>query len=474
MSALLQIFALATCFSLSTASSQARSSNYTDRQCASSRYDHKHRTFVLSDISNEPDDQMSLVRLLTYANEIDIEGFSLVTSTWKNDSLDTATVIEVINAYGDVTSNLDANVPPSASYPSAQSLLDKVYEGHPVYGLAALDLPLSEAAEALIAAVDAGSSDKPLWVTMWGGGNVLAEALQNVSRTRAVSDLEKFVDKVHVYSISDQDNAGPWIRLHYPRLLFIVSLHGFNEYLQATWNGISGEEYRHFDQGGPDSSIVSNDWLQANIRVGALGAHYPNWTFIMEGDTPSFLPLIRNGLQDPQHIEWGSWGGRYLPEDRSRESSNTFADATDVVVGTSGSLYVSKFATIWRWRHAYQHDFAARMGWSLTSDSSKVNHAPIAIVNDTCGPDFLHVPWKYPESITLDGRNSWDPDNDDLDFEWWHYREATQRYGEGEITAVSTQFEFSPLDSTGGLIKVTPNVTVDSEVGSVNQVSTAA
>lgn len=443
---------------------------YPDKQCVTTRYEQKHRAFILSDISNEPDDQMSLVRLLTYANEIEIEGFSLITSTWKNDSLDAATVHEVINAYGNITSNLNANVPASAQYPSSQSLLDKVSEGHPVYGLAALDLPLSEAAVALIAAIDSGSSNNPLWVTMWGGANILAEALQNVSRTRSPSDVDTFVAKVHVYSISDQDNAGEWIRNHYPHMLYIVSLHGFNEYVDAAWNGISGENYRHFDQGGPATSLVTNDWLQEHIRVGALGAHYPNWTFIMEGDTPSFLPLIRNGLQDPSHIEWGSWGGRYLPLDVSRVSSNVFADAADVVLGESGGLYVSKFAAIWRWRAAYQWDFAARMGWTLSGDFGESNHAPVAIVNETCGPDFLHVPWKFPDPVVLDGRGSWDPDEDELNFEWWHYREATQRYGEGEITAVSTQFTFTSLDSTGGLVQLTPNTTTGPEGESVNQV----
>lgn len=177
MALLLLILALAAWFNVSFANTPG---NHTNKQCATSRYDHKHRVFVLSDISNELDDQMSLVRLLTYANEIDIQGFSLVTSTWKNDSLDTSTVIEVIKGYGNVTGNLNANAPPSARYPSAEDLLDEVYEGHPVYGLAALELPPSQAATALIAAANAGSADQPLWVTMWGGGNILAEALQNV------------------------------------------------------------------------------------------------------------------------------------------------------------------------------------------------------------------------------------------------------------------------------------------------------
>jgi hypothetical protein len=31
----------------------------------------------------------------------------------------------------------------------------------------------------------------------------------------------------------------------------------------------------------------------------------------MEGDSPSFLYLINNGVGDPEHPDWGSWGGRY-------------------------------------------------------------------------------------------------------------------------------------------------------------------
>lgn len=41
----------------------------------------KQRLFVLTDITNEPDDQESLVRLLVYANEYDLEGIIASTST---------------------------------------------------------------------------------------------------------------------------------------------------------------------------------------------------------------------------------------------------------------------------------------------------------------------------------------------------------------------------------------------------------
>jgi hypothetical protein len=42
----------------------------------------KSRVFVLTDISNEPDDEESLVRFLVYANEFDVEGLVATTSTW--------------------------------------------------------------------------------------------------------------------------------------------------------------------------------------------------------------------------------------------------------------------------------------------------------------------------------------------------------------------------------------------------------
>src|SRR5271168_3442697 len=43
----------------------------------------KPRVVVISDIGNEPDDQMSFVRLLLYSNEFDIEALVAATSTWQ-------------------------------------------------------------------------------------------------------------------------------------------------------------------------------------------------------------------------------------------------------------------------------------------------------------------------------------------------------------------------------------------------------
>ena len=60
----------------------------------------KPRVLVLTDIENEPDDAMSLVRLLTYANELDIEGLIAKTSTWQRDKIADWRIIEIVTAYG--------------------------------------------------------------------------------------------------------------------------------------------------------------------------------------------------------------------------------------------------------------------------------------------------------------------------------------------------------------------------------------
>ena len=67
----------------------------------------KPRVIVMTDIANEPDDQMSMVRLLVYSNQLDIEGLVATTSTWmKRDGAPRRDLHKVIAAYGKVQPNL--------------------------------------------------------------------------------------------------------------------------------------------------------------------------------------------------------------------------------------------------------------------------------------------------------------------------------------------------------------------------------
>src|SRR5690242_6300175 len=139
------------------------------------------RMVVISDIGNEPDDQMSLVRLLLYSNELDIEALVASTSTWQRNVVHPETMRRLIQAYGSVRSNLLLHAP---GWPAAEELDGRVYSGQPGYGMAATGPDrMSEGAHAIIHAADR-DDDRPLWVTVWGGTNTLAQALMRLRSTR--------------------------------------------------------------------------------------------------------------------------------------------------------------------------------------------------------------------------------------------------------------------------------------------------
>ena len=267
----------------------------------------KARVVILTDIENEPDDAESLVRLMVYSNHFDLEGLIATTSTHLRNKTAEWRIREIVDAYGKVRDKLLLHEP---GFPTADYLRSIIKKGIPRYGLEGVGPEMdSEGSEWLIQAVDR-DDPRPLWVPVWGGPNVLAQALWKVRQTRTPAELARFVAKIRVYTISDQDDSGYWLRKEFPDLFYIVSPGG--NYRHATWSGISGEPWYHFASGA-DTSLVRNRWLREHIREnhGPLGAEYPAVEYAMEGDTPSFLSLINNGLNAPERPDYGGWGGRY-------------------------------------------------------------------------------------------------------------------------------------------------------------------
>jgi hypothetical protein len=401
----------------------------------------KPRMIVISDIGNEPDDQMSLVRLLLYSNEMDIEGLIATTSTWQKTATHPETMRKLVEAYGQVRPSLLLN---AKGWPETAELMSRVYTGQAAYGMAATgEHKSSEGSQAIVRAVER-DDPRPLWICLWGGANTLAQALIDLRANHTAEGTARLLSRLRVSAISDQDDAGPWIRKEFPSLFYVVSpsMPTGGEYAYATWTGISGDAYyRNGD--GADFSTVTNEWLQANIRKGPLGKLYPRFLFIMEGDTPSYLGLIDNGLNAYRRPDWGGWGGRYVYRQPYGEThaiwtqgGDEFARVTsqDTVVGVDGKPHVSDQATIWRWRTAFQNDFAARIGWTI-EDFAHSSHEPLAVVNGQRGTAPLEMDVTVGRTLTLDASGSTDPDGRGLHFHWFHYAEAGS--ADGNLSAVT-------------------------------------
>lgn len=394
----------------------------------------KNRLIVLTDIGADPDDTMSMVRLLLYSDDIDIEGLVATTSCWRKSSVAPELIQQVVEAYGRVQPNLKLHEP---NYPSADALQKKIKSGIAKYGMEGVGDGKDSAGSDLIVQALEASDDRPVWISVWGGANTLAQALNKIQKTKSPAAAEKLTAKLRVYTISDQDDSGIWIRTNFPNLFFIVS--PGDDYGSATWNAINSV----ID--GIDNEKISNRWLAENIQQhhGPLGAAYPDVAYGMEGDTPSWLNLIPNGLSNPEHPDWGGWGGRYefykpdfslskkggsgVPHEP--ETRKIWTDAVDAwtpyvpiefgrAMKRSDKNFHDNKVTLWRWRDDFQNDFAARMEWCVKPVAG-ANHPPVPKLNH---PAAITV--KSGEGFSLDASGTTDPDGDSLSFLWFNYPEA--------------------------------------------------
>ena len=402
---------------------------------AASEVGKPHRLIVLTDIGAEVDDTESMVRLHLYSDVIDIQGLVATTSTWKRTSVSPELIQAVLQAYSKVHGNLLKH---DANYPPAEALGALVKRGLPEYGMHGVGPGKdSEGSDWIIRTLER-NDDRPLWISVWGGANTLAQALFKLRAAKPAAELDRLIAKLRVYTISDQDDSGPWIRKNFPALSYIVTPGG--DYAAATWTGI------HIFVPGIDNSTISTKWLREHIQQGhgPMGAAYPDVAYGMEGDTPSWLALIPNGLSVPEHPEWGGWGGRYelyrpdVPVTAPRTFiggvpiepetrpiwTNAIDEHTPSVMGEYGRAtrpgeksFKDFKATLWRWRDDFQNDFAARMEWT-TKPYQETNHPPVPVLDH---PDALTV--RSGETFGLSAHAT-DPDGDSLSFFWFQYPEA--------------------------------------------------
>ncbi len=407
------------------------------------------RLVVITDIGGDPDDQQSLVRLLVHADQFELEG--LLTSSRLEHGQDThpQLIHQQIDAYEQVYKNLRKH---SASFPLPDHLRTLVQAGsgdqHQIGE--GKDTPASDW---LINVIDKPDS-RPVWVTVWGGQRELAQALWKIKETRYAGEVKAFVGKLRIHAIGNQDGHQRWIKQHFPDLFFVSN--GFVNFGYPIVPKVREyAAYRGMYMTG-DQELTSAAWVQNNIvqNHGALGKEYPadaaGKSGMKEGDSPSFLALLPNGLNVPERPDWGSFGGRFRLLQR-----HFYTDAPDFQNGAwNERLSVS------RWRPYFQNDFAARLDWCV-KEYAEANHAPIVVLNQREGTEVVEISAKAGDKINLSAEGSSDPDNNDLKYFWWNYWEAGTypgRFAVKNAENIKAEFEV-PEDASGSTLHFILEVT---------------
>jgi hypothetical protein len=202
--------------------------------------------------------------------------------------------------------------------------------------------------------VDASRIERPLNIAIWGGQTDLAQALWRVRNDRGAAGLMTFVARCRVFDIADQDKIADWMRTEFRGMSYILA------------NAPAGRDkregtFRGMYLGG-DLALTSREWVEQNIRSkGPLGALYPVKTStapnphgcMKEGDTPSWFFFLPPGGNDPRDPTKPGWGGQYRKEPDGWYRDFPMEQGRD------------PRETVYRWRPAFQADFAKRMGWCV-------------------------------------------------------------------------------------------------------------
>lgn len=381
----------------------------------------KPRIIVMTDIGPaevEPDDNESTVRLLAYADRFEIEGI-ITTVGWNcdpypNDWADYLT--SVVDGYRiDVNklmkrSNQEGFLSPEEEngrqmlgyWPSADYIASRCVFGSQKAGIGVIGPDNdTDGSRLIIKVVDEAEDERPVWCLAWGSGNTLAQAIWRVKQERSPQELKKFLKKVRLYTITDQDmvyamrmdreySSHMWLREEFPNDLMMVW--DESAWLSQNANG-------------------KKDWASYAEHIqnhGAMGKVYPRFLWGVEGDTPSFLHVMPNGLNNPDEPMQVGWGGYHefamSPDGHTHAWTNWMEPHLGISRGYENRFYRDEF-----------NDFAARMQWAAEGTG---NTNPILSVNGDTGIGILNIEAEAGSTVKLDASKSYDPEGDKLSFAW--------------------------------------------------------
>ena len=405
--------------------------------------DLKPRLVVCTDIAPadvEPDDMESMVRLMAYADLYEIE--AIITSVgWNCDPYPkewAQYLHRVIEAYRqDVPKLMKRSAQksflpidterkrqiigywPSADYINSRAVMGSEHGGIGVIG-EGNDSPGSE----LLIQLADENDPRPIYVAAWGGANTLAQAIWRVKQTRSTAELKQFVRKFRIYTITDQDmQYNMRMNRAYSSHMWLRS--EFKDDLQFVWDEGTWQEQCEL---GKRSWQLHKDNIQGK---GALGSQYPTYKWGVEGDTPSFLYVMPNGLNNPDDPHQAGWAGyheRGLCADSLTTAFTSWQEPLrSISVGYKQRFYPDELS-----------DFMARMQWA---HEGKGNRNPKVVINGSSTLQPIVIRTTAGKTLTLNASKSFDPDGDGLSFLWWQQPEI----GKTKVTIEQSEQSIATL-----------------------------
>jgi hypothetical protein len=433
----------------------------------------KPRIIITAD--PELDDNNSLIRLILYSSDLDIEGLVYNSSQfhWTGDGKGTRWsmpnreytrfglnlcpceswrwakgerfIHDIVEAYEKSYQNLKVHNP---EYPTPGILKSKIRFGNIKFdGDFSEETPGSELIRAAI------MDDKPgqLYITAWGGQSSIARALKSIQdqyefTTQWDVIKKKIAKKVVLLPSGDQDDT-------------------YANYIKPYWPEI---EYRQFS-GGPNygygaqlrakpenASYLTTEWMKANVTDrGPLGSLYRVWgdgkqmvkgdimdyfgipgkttdelkkmgyvvwmppqakgSWLGEGDNHTFMNMLGNGLRAYEAGFYGGWGGGAAMRRDNFAFGLADTSANAMANALSSANDRAKENPFPDFFAQAQRDFAARMQWAVTPKHANANHAPNVRIE---GP--LTLTASAGTKIRLNGFVS-DPDGNTVTTKWWQF-----------------------------------------------------
>lgn len=411
----------------------------------------KPRIVVLTDIAPnniEPDDMESMIRLLVHADMFEIEAI-IATTGWSNtggsERIDL--IHKALDAYEKDLPNLmkrseqkefaqNESVQKIGYWPGVDYLRKRTVMGSRKMGMKSISEGNDSDGSNLIIKLADEKDDRPIWISVWGGGNTFAQAIWRVQKERSPQELKAFLNKFRIYTITDQDR--PWSKGD--TLSYAISSHQwmkkFNKDLKFFWDECA---WKH-----QNSTGVKN-WNEYALHIqnhGNLGTLYPKYKWGVEGDTPAFMHLMPNGLSDPDVPGQVSWSGYFehsvCPDNLVYSYNNYTEKPYDISTKYFNYFYPAIF-----------NNFAARMDFAK---DGRGNRNPEVIVKK-------HK--SVSNNIKLDASKSYDPDGNALSFKWWVLPEAGTFTGKIEISSSETAVATVniPTEAAGKTIHIICEVT---------------